>query len=197
MDDRDPKGIRAIGISSSDADVIAASRQDPERFALIFDRYFDAIHRYLRRRVGRASADDLTAEAFVIAFRRRESYDVARSDAGPWLFGIAANLVRRHSRKERRELRAYARTGVDPIQDEIADAESRIDSVAAGRQLADALASLSRDDREVLLLYAWADLSYQEIADGLAIPLGTVRSRLARARRKVRELLSAKGAITG
>jgi RNA polymerase sigma factor (sigma-70 family) len=181
----------------SDGDAIAASRSEPEWFAVIFDRHVEAIHSYLQRRVGPTPADDLAAETFLVAFRSRRSYDVSRSNAAPWLFGIATNLVRHLRRRERRELRAYARTGIDPVRDETDQAESRVDSTAAGPQLAKAVASLSSKDREVLLLYAWAELSYGEIADALAIPVGTVRSRLARARRKVRELLSANGQLPG
>lgn len=179
----------------SDAVIIAASMLDAASFALIFDRHFDEIDRYLARRVGVSLADDLAAETFVIAFRSRARYDRETPDARPWLFGIAANLVRRHWRTERRRLRAYARTGVDPLADEVSEAERRVDALAAAPALAGALASLSAAEREVLLLFAWADLSYEEIAAALGIPVGTVRSRLSRARARVRELLSPSGQV--
>jgi len=115
---------------------------------------------------------------------------------GQWLFGIAANLIRRHWRTERRRLRAYARTGVDPIGDEAAEVERRVDAVAAAPAVAAALASLGAGEREVLLLFAWADLSYDEISTALGIPVGTVRSRLSRARARVRELLSPTGQVS-
>jgi RNA polymerase sigma factor (sigma-70 family) len=181
----------------SDGDAIASSRSGPEWFAVIFDRHFDAIHGYLQRRVGLAVAEDLAAETFLVAFRRRTSYDIGRPDARPWLFGIAANLLRHHRRAEHRRLRAFARTGIDPLFDEVEKAQDRVDSAALGPHLARALARLSSKDREVLLLYAWAELSYEEIAEALAVPVGTVRSRLARARRKVRELLPASGQLPG
>jgi DNA-directed RNA polymerase specialized sigma24 family protein len=108
--------IRSVErFDASDADVIAASRIDAARFGEIFDRYFADIDRYLARRVGQAIADDLAAETFVIAFRARARYDPSAADARAWLFGIAANLARRHFRSERRRLRAYARTGIDPF----------------------------------------------------------------------------------
>jgi RNA polymerase sigma-70 factor (ECF subfamily) len=179
----------------SDAALIVSSTADPERFALIFDRHFAEIDRYLARRVGGELADDLAAETFVIAFRSRFKYDPVALDARPWLFGIAANLVRRHWRTERRRLRAYARTGVDPLQDANEDVDRRVDALAAGPELAAALARLSPSEREVLLLFAWADLSYEEMSRALAVPAGTVRSRLSRARAHIRELLSPKGQV--
>jgi RNA polymerase sigma factor (sigma-70 family) len=179
----------------SDAALIAASSVDAWRFGSIFDRHFAEIDRYLARRVGAALADDLAAETFVIAFRSRGRYDPSATDARPWLFGIAANLARRHWRAERRRLRAYARTGVDPVGDDAADVERRVDALSAGPALAAALASLSAGEREVLLLFAWADLSYEEISSALAIPVGTVRSRLSRGRAHIRELLSPSGQV--
>jgi RNA polymerase sigma-70 factor (ECF subfamily) len=174
----------------SDGEIIAASADDAALFAVVFDRHFAEVQRYLARRVGVALADELAAETFVAAFRGRQTFDLVAVDARPWLFGIAANLMRRHWRTERRRLRAYARTGVDRVGDELADAEERVDAAAAGPRLAAALASLSRADREVLLLFAWADLSYEEIAVAVAIPVGTVRSRLSRARTRMREALT-------
>jgi RNA polymerase sigma-70 factor (ECF subfamily) len=179
----------------SDAGAIAASADDPQRFALVFDRHFAEIDRYLARRVGAPLADDLAAETFVIAFRSRARYDPSAHDARPWLYGIAANLVRRHWRTERRRLRAYARTGVDPLSDGLDEVERRVDALAAGPALAGALAFLSPSEREVLLLFAWADLSYAEISAALGVPVGTVRSRLSRARARVRELLRATGQV--
>ncbi|MGH2443716.1 MAG: RNA polymerase sigma factor [Chloroflexota bacterium] len=147
--------------------------------------------RYVHRRVGQTLADDLTAETFARAFDQRSRYDPTRQNACPWLFGIAGNLLRSHYHTEERQLRAYARTGVDPITpcdvDGIID---RVDATAEGALIAAALAALHRADRDVLLLFAWADLSYTEIADALDVPVGTVRSRLHRARFRVRESLS-------
>lgn len=180
----------------TDAQIIATSESDPSRFGEIFDRHFPAIHRYVNRRVGRELADDLTAETFSVAFRSRERFDPTRDDAAPWLYGIAANLLRDHQRSERRRLLAYARTGVDPVQDGGFDAaDARLDASSAGPAVARALARLTPGDRETLLLYAWADLSYQEISDALAIPIGTVRSRIHRARRQVHEILAASGSL--
>jgi RNA polymerase sigma-70 factor, ECF subfamily len=127
---------------------------------------------------------------FAVAFAKRRRYDGSFDDARPWLFGIATRLVQRHARRELRELRAYARTGIDPA---MPSHEERVlaeaDSAAAGPALAAALAELPRAERDVLLLYAWAELAYPEIAAALSISTGTVKSRLHRARRRVRDSL--------
>jgi RNA polymerase sigma factor (sigma-70 family) len=174
----------------SDAELIARARVEPAAFAPIFDRHYATIHAYLRRRLDATIAEELAAETFARALRAVTRYDEDRGDALPWLFGIAANLARRHRRTEVRRLRAYARTGRDPLQDEHGDAPARLDAAAAGPRLAAALAELRADDREALLLFAWADLSYEEISLALGIPLGTVRSRLHRARHTLRAHLA-------
>jgi RNA polymerase sigma factor (sigma-70 family) len=169
---------------SSDRELIRHSLENPQAFEAIFDRHYSAIRRYVARRLSPAHADDLAAEAFCIAFDRRAHLVEQRPDCPvvAWLYGIATNLVRRRRRDERRQLRAYARAGAEiPLE----TTSELIDSVDAGRaapQVARALASLSADERDVLLLFALADLDYQGIADALEIPIGTVRSRLARAR---------------
>jgi DNA-directed RNA polymerase specialized sigma24 family protein len=95
----------------ADATVIELSWHEPEQFALLFNRHAPRIQRYVMRRLGPAAADDIVAETFLLAFRRRESYDLARDDALPWLYGIATHLIRRHHRQETRLYRALARTG--------------------------------------------------------------------------------------
>jgi RNA polymerase sigma factor (sigma-70 family) len=180
-----------------DSAAIAASIANPASFAVIFDRHFNAIHGYLQRRIGRDLADELSAQAFLIAFAQRARYDTARLDARPWLFGIATNLLRRHRRQELRQLRAYARTGVDPLLDPFDGIEARLDASGKRPGLAGALGRMPADELNVLLLYAWADLSYAEIAQTLDIPAGTVRSRLSRARGRIRELLEPDRARTG
>ncbi|MEV8429648.1 RNA polymerase sigma factor [Streptomyces chartreusis] len=174
---------------ANDAEAVAGSLEQPELFARLYDRYAPDIHRYAARRLGEAAADDITADTFLTAFRIRARYDRTRPSARPWLYGIAANLIGKQRRAEVRALRALARTGHDPVAASwVEDTDSR---VAAQGPLADALASLSAGDRHVLLLVAWADLTYQEVAEALDLPVGTVRSRLNRARRKVRTALGA------
>jgi RNA polymerase sigma-70 factor (ECF subfamily) len=172
--------------------LIARSADEPEVFAQLYHRHAAELHRYVARRLGSDLADDVVGETFLVAFRRRERYDVTRPLALPWLYGIAANLISGHRRSELRAYRAFARTGADPLartggSDAAADAvDGKVVAQASGPAIAAALRSLSDGDRHVLLLVAWADLSYQEVAEALGIPLGTVRSRLNRARKKMR-----------
>jgi RNA polymerase sigma factor (sigma-70 family) len=174
-------------LADGDAELIAASLKEPERFAALFDRHAPAIHRYVARRLGPDAADDVTAETFLTAFRIRARFDAARAGVRPWLYGIAAKQIGRYRREEVKALKLLARTGHDPVADSWTDsADDRLTAEAASRPLAKALAGLSAGDRHVLLLFAWADFSYQEIAEALGIPVGTVRSRLNRARGKLR-----------
>jgi RNA polymerase sigma-70 factor, ECF subfamily len=164
----------------TDAQAIGASLADPEVFAVLFDRHFDAVHGYAQRRVGPDLADEIAAETFTRAFDRRRRYDASREDARPWLLGISTNLLRRHWRSERRRFDAYARAaGLEHGGGEPA--------APVASDLAAALKALSRREREPLLLLAWADLSYEEIAVALGVPIGTVRSRISRARARLRD----------
>lgn len=172
-----------------DAALIERSLHDPEAFAGLYDRHAAPLHRYVARRLGAGAADDIVADTFLDAFRGRHRYDLAVSDARPWLYGIAANLIGKHGRAEVRMLRAYARTGADPVLAGTAshadETDSRLASAAVRQDLAAALARLAAGDRDVLLMIAWADLSYAEVATALGIPVGTVRSRLHRARARI------------
>ena len=175
----------------SDAEVIAISLDQPASFSEIYDRHGATILRYLVRRVGPAAAEPLLGDTFRVAFERRETFDPARESAAPWLYGIAANLLRRHRRSEARRLRATSRlAGVGgwdaPEEERVIDAT---DAAALLPAVADAVVDLPDDEREVLLLFAWEGLTYDDIAAALDVPVGTVRSRLNRARRKVRELV--------
>lgn len=174
----------------ADSQAIAASRQDPEHFAVIYDRYSPALHRYAGRRVGAAHADDVVAATFLAAFRARTRYDLTRPDARPWLFGILTREIARRRRTEQSRLRTLARTAPDrPAPGPADQVAAAISAQAVRHALARALRGLSPADRDVLLLTAWGELSYAEIAEALDIPVGTVRSRLNRARRKIREAL--------
>ena len=161
-------------------------------FEAVFEAEFAPLHRYVARRVGAAAADELAAETFAIAFRNWDRLDPERP-VRPWLYGIAANLMRHHWRKERRMLRAYARTGVDPVFADEEAAVERADAETRHRELAAALAELRPEEREVLLLHAWAELTDSEIADALSLPLGTVKSRLSRTRENMRNQLGEVG----
>lgn len=144
--------------------------------AAMFDRHFDAVHAYAQRRVGADHAEDVAAETFARAYADRRRYDPAQGGALPWLLGIATNVLRRHWRTERQRLASYARSVAHDVPGEPPD---------PSRDTITALAHLPRRQREVVLLHAWADLTYEEIARALSIPVGTVRSRLARARTRL------------
>ena len=157
-------------------------RNDPARIEPLYRAHFDAIFRFAACRVGRDAALDVAAETFAQALRRIDRLDPAR-DPRPWLFGVAVNVLRHHHRAERRRLAAYARAG--------ADGATTFGAVDPTRtHVADALLRLDPRDRDALLLLAWADLSYEGIADALGVPVGTVRSRIHRARRLLRAALT-------
>jgi RNA polymerase sigma factor (sigma-70 family) len=161
-------------------------------FEAVFEAEFAGLNRYLRRRVGASVADDLSAETFATAYANWDRFDQSRP-VRAWLYGIAANLLRHHWRGERRMLRAYARTGVDPVLVEFATDGARLDAAASYRSVASDIAALRRTDREILLMHAWAELSDREIAEALGLPIGTVKSRLHRMRGRLRNRIERDG----
>jgi RNA polymerase sigma-70 factor (ECF subfamily) len=174
-----------------DAAVFERSVAEPELFTVIFDRYYRAVYGYLSRHVGRTIADDLAAETFIRAFERRSAYDPTAERALPWLLGIALNLLAHHRRSEARQFRALAAAGgLEPRESPEDAGGGRLDADTTQRLVA-GLEQLDDYDREALLLYVWGELKYHEIADVLGIPIGTVRSRLNRARSKLRQALEA------
>ncbi|MFR9779723.1 RNA polymerase sigma factor [Micromonospora sp. MS34] len=180
----------AGGRDVDDATAIAASHQDAEQFSLLYDRYAGQLYRYAYRRVGPALAEDVVADTFVAAFRRRSAYDLARTDARPWLCGILTREIASRRRAEEAHWRALGRAADSDIVESFADQiVASVTARSTRRPLAEALRRLSPGDRDVLLLVAWGDLSYEEIAETLQIKIGTVRSRLHRARRKLRAAL--------
>lgn len=172
---------------------IAASRRDPDRFEVIFDRHYDAVVRFAAGRVGRVHAHDVAAEVFVRAFDRRHLFREDRASALPWLFGIATNVLRERHRKETRGAFALRRMAGEGSLEETFDVEAaaRIDAAASRPVLAWGLERLSDDEYQVLMLAALGDLTYEAMAADLGIPIGTVRSRLHRARRRMRDVLDA------
>ena len=158
-------------------------------FGRLFDAHAATMHRYLARRVGPDTAHDLVAETFLVALRRRDSYQPELGTARSWLYGIATNLLRHHIRSETRALRATARLansgdrGQGGHDTRVAE---QVDAQARAAQLAGALAKLSAADRDTLLLVSWAGLEPVEVAEALGVPPGTVRSRLHRIRRWLR-----------
>jgi len=181
----------------TDAALMMLARTDPACFALVFDRYFVTIHRYFARRVGPDLADDLAGDVFRVAFERRDAFDPQRESARPWLYGIATNLLHGERRSEERRLRALQRaaaTACVPLGlDAFEHASERVDAETVVASIGAAVGQLKQGDRDALILFAVEGLTYPEIAAALTIPIGTVRSRISRARSRLRELLAASG----
>jgi RNA polymerase sigma-70 factor (ECF subfamily) len=177
-------------MEESDGAVIAESLQTPGVFGVIFDRHGSTLLRFLARRVSPAQAEDLLGEVFRIGFERRSSFEPEQESARPWLYGIATNVIAKHFRSEGRRLDAVARAAASRHLDED-PAERAVDVADAcalmGRVMK-AIATLPEVERQVLLLFAWEELSYEEIALALAVPVGTVRSRLSRGRARLTAL---------
>lgn len=188
-------GPAAEWASLSDVALIERSLGQPECFGQIFDRHAHEILRYVHARLGPALAEDALAETFLDAFRNRDRYDPARADVRPWLYGIATRVVGKHRRAElryRRMLQACAQGPADagPAAEDLASRSA--ERVAAERlrpRLEAMMLGLPQRDRDLLLLIAWAELTYGEAAQTLGIPVGTIRSRLSRIRAKTRVTL--------
>src|SRR5213594_4012774 len=186
-------GKRKTVNSPSDAEVIGRSLDQPEAFGLIYDRHAPTVLRFLGRRVGAEVAEGLVGELFRIAFERRKTFDASRMSALPWLYGIGSNLLMKHRRGEARRLRASARMAAAGEAADRRASAGALDARLLFPRVADAIEALPDGEREALLLFAWEDLSYQSVAEALELPIGTVRSRLNRARAHLRELLEPGG----
>lgn len=173
----------------SDERIVVRSLTDPETFAALVDRHGADLYRYIARRAPDA-VEDLLSEAWLVAFRRRDSYDPAQGDVRGWLFGIARMTVISHYRKSRIDFSRFLAL-VDRDGEEMWDeVDARLDAAAVAPLLRTSLAELPEVERELLLLNAWEGLSPTEAAAVLGIPAGTARSRLHRARRRLQTALS-------
>jgi RNA polymerase sigma factor (sigma-70 family) len=186
----EPGDARATDGRPSDAALIERSRQEPDCFAGIFDRHADEILRYAHARLGPDLAEDITAETFLAAFRRRDHYDLAWADARPWLYGIAIRLIGKHRRAEGRYRRMLRTVPADGWNTDEGDRSAdRVTAQQLRPRLVAVLDALPSRDRELLLLVAWAGLSYEEAARALDLTVSAVRSRLHRIRVKTRTAL--------
>ena len=187
--------------AGSDRSCIEASLTRPDAFEAVFRRHHPTIHAYLARRSDRAVADDLAGEVFCRAFRARDRFDDRSKDAIPWLIGFARNVLHERRRAAAREQRHLGRAATDPTiayihtnpSDESEPDEPIADRRDELRQARAALAQLPETLAEPLLLFVWEHLTYAEIADALGIPVGTVRSRIARSRARWAERLARSG----
>jgi len=184
-------------VAVDDAAVIERSWLEPIYFGVLFDRHAPSIYRYIARRVGRNAIDDLVAESFVSAFSSRLRYNLAYRDARPWLYGIATHVIGSHRRDELRQLRvSQAALPAVPLLGHADAIAADVTARSMSGPLTAALTALAAGDRDVLILIAWEQLTYDEVARALDIPVGTVRSRLHRARANVREVLARLGTLT-
>ena len=168
-----------------------ARSTSPASFGELFDRHATTMFRYFVRRVGPDDADSLLGELFRIAFEKRASFDTERAEARPWLYGIASNLLARHRQGEARRLDATARLVNTSVtaSDLFSEVDARLDASRSWADVAAAIATLPQGERDTLLLFAWEGMPYDQIAAALDVPVGTVRSRLNRARGRLRELV--------
>lgn len=175
----------------TDSEAVERSASDPHAFGVLFERHARIVHGYLARRSGRDTADEVLSEVFLVAFQRRGAFDLRATTARPWLLGIATVLLRSHAKQEARHLRASARAAeVEAHDGGLESALDREDASRRMRRMLEHVQRLPAIDRDVLLLYAWGELTYDDVARSLEIPVGTVRSRLNRARRELRRLES-------
>ncbi|MDN3444968.1 RNA polymerase sigma factor [Microbacterium sp. APC 3901] len=172
---------------STDSEIIRRSLGRPEAFAELFDRHARAVNAFAAYRVGSDDAEDVLSETFLVAFRRRADFDLNKESAAPWLLGIASRLIRRHRAVEARQWRSFAAAVGQNVASlgGLDDAMRRVDAEREVRALRERIAALATKDRETLLLYAWQGLSYEDIAEALGVPVGTVRSRLNRVRKRL------------
>lgn len=175
--------------SSTDADVVRASIEDPEAFGELFDRHFKTVVRFVERRLGPEPACEIATEVFLIAFRRLQSYDPSRSSAMPWLLGIASNQVLAERRRFGRYLTAVERLGRQRAVSDTSDPAELVESDEFAGRVREALLALGNSERELLLLVAWEGFTYEEAAEAFGLPIGTVRSKISRTRGRLRDLL--------
>jgi RNA polymerase sigma factor (sigma-70 family) len=170
---------------------VAKAPPTPERFGELFEEHADAVYNFCFRRLADwAMAEDMTSAVFLEAWRRRDRVDLVDQPPLPWLLGVATNLMRNHRRSLRRARAAldrfHASASAPDFGDELAD---RLDAEGQMRAVHQRIGSLAPQEREALELCVWAELSYTDAARALGVPVGTVRSRLSRARARLRELL--------
>lgn len=178
-----------LGVEPSDGTLWARARSGDEgAFGLLFERHARAIYNYCFRRTGDwATAEDLLSAVFLEAWRRRDQ-ELDAEKVLPWLYGVATNVVRNRRRSQRRWAAALARfPAPQPEPDFASAADERVDDERTMRGALARLGSLPRREQDVFALCAWLELSYEEAAAALGIPVGTVRSRLSRARARLRE----------
>ena len=185
-----------MAVGSSEEDLVdGLRRDDPEALAALFDRYGDRIYNHCFRATGDWSeAEDATATVFLEVWRHRRRVQAHDGSALPWLYGVAANVCRNLNRSQRRRHRALAalpRPAAEPDH-----AERVTERISSGERMQAVLAAidgLPAREQEVLGLVAWSGLTYEQAAAALDVPVGTIRSRLSRARARLADQTTPRG----
>lgn len=172
---------------ATDDDLLIRSVTDAEAFEPLVARYSAALHGYLARRAPDA-ADDLLAEVWLRSYAGRATFDAARGTARTWLFGVARNVLAAHWRTRAQQVTAPG--GEEQSSDPWHAVDQRLDAAAVAPLMRRTLAQLPSVERELLLLVAWEQLTPAEAAAVVGIPSGTARSRLHRARNRLRTALA-------
>lgn len=178
----------ALGRASDDTLWHASAKGDTRAFGALYERHARDIYNYLFRRLGDWSeAEDLTALVFLEAFRKRDTVVLVDGKLLPWLFGVATNVLRNRRRAQWRNRRLLARLDKERGNDSVPDLQRRTEAAEQMRSVLKQVATLPRPQQDVIALCVWSGLSYEEAATALQVPVGTVRSRLARARASLGE----------
>jgi RNA polymerase sigma-70 factor (ECF subfamily) len=164
---------------------------DPDAFGVLFAEYAHAVYNLgFRLTSSWSAAEDVVSLTFLEAWRLRRTIDPGGEPLRPWLLGIAANVSRNLARASRRHQAALSRLPPPPpVPDFAEELAGRLDDTAQLREVGKALGALRRGEREVIALCVWSELDYATAARALGVPVGTVRSRLSRARRKLSKLV--------
>lgn len=181
----------------SDAVLWARARAgDGAAFGVLFERHAGRIYNYcFRRTADWALAEDLTSATFLIAWRSHGRGPLQAETAEPLLYGIATNVIRNRRRSLKRARNAFGRLPLPRAEepDFAEDVAARLDDRVAMGRLLGIFSKLPRREQDVIALCDWSGLTYEEAADALGLPIGTVRSRLSRGRRRLRELATGSG----
>jgi RNA polymerase sigma-70 factor, ECF subfamily len=169
---------------------------DVEAFGDLYERHARAVYNFCFRRTANwAQAEDLVSEVFLVAWRRRGDVQLTTEsgESLPWFLGVAVNVLRNNARSGRRADNALRRLNGNVTEDFSDELVARLADEAQMREVLQVVDRLQPQEQDVLALCAWAGLTYEEGAVALGVPVGTVRSRLSRAREHLRELLAASG----
>lgn len=168
------------------------SEGDSAAFAEMFDEHSDLIYNFAFRRTGSwEAAEEIVSTVFLEAWRQRATVTDHGGSIRPWLLGVALNLIRRHWRQTDRQRRASLRLVSEHTHlDHASDVADRLDAEQAMSRILEKLERIPDDQREVVQLWAWEGLSYDKIAAVLEVPVGTVKSRLHRARETLQQTVN-------